>query len=186
MKRTFDLFLSLTLLLILLLPILIISFLIKFTSDGPALFWSNRIGKNNKHFKMLKFRTMNIDAPIIATHLLSNPSQYLTPLGSFLRRTSLDEIPQLWNILKGDMSFVGPRPALFNQYDLIKLRKDKRIHTIRPGLTGWAQINGRDDLSIVKKVNLDQEYLRKKSFVFDFKILVITFMKIIQSHGIHH
>ena len=185
-KRAFDLFLSLALILILLLIILKAAILIKTTSNGPILFWSNRVGKNNILFKMPKFRTMHLSTPAVATHLLKNPSQYLTPIGSFLRRTSLDEIPQLWSILLGDMSIVGPRPALFNQYDLIKLRTSKGIHHLVPGLTGWAQVNGRDELSIAEKVNFDAEYLKKKSFIFDLKILYLTFIKIIRREGILH
>jgi O-antigen biosynthesis protein WbqP len=186
MKRTFDLFFVTLLIVSILFPVFIISILIKVTSHGPILYWSNRVGKNNISFKMPKFRTMYLRTPAVATHLLKNPSQYLTPMGSFLRRTSLDEIPQLWSILLGDMSFVGPRPALFNQYDLIKLRTSKGIHHLTPGLTGWAQINGRDDLSIAKKVIFDAEYLKKKSFIFDLKILYLTFIKIIRREGIQH
>ena len=186
MKRVFDLSVSLAMIFILLLFILTIAILIKITSNGPIFFWSNRIGKNNTLFKMPKFRTMHLSTPAVATHLLKNPSQYLTPIGSFLRRTSLDEIPQLWSILYGDMSFVGPRPALFNQYDLIKLRTSKSIHHLVPGLTGWAQVNGRDELSVVEKVNFDAEYLKKKSFIFDLKILYLTFIKIIRREGIRH
>ena len=185
-KRAFDLLLSLAMILILLLIILTVAILIKTTSNGPILFWSNRVGKNNILFKMPKFRTMHLSTPAVATHLLKNPSQYLTPIGSFLRRTSLDEIPQLWSILLGDMSFVGPRPALFNQYDLIKLRTSKGIHHLVPGLTGWAQVNGRDHLSIAEKVYFDAEYLKKKSFIFVLKILYLTFIKIIRREGIQH
>jgi O-antigen biosynthesis protein WbqP len=185
-KRTFDLFLVLILTSILLVPFLIISFLIKFTSHGPIFFWSDRIGKNNILFEMPKFRTMYLNTPTVATHLLNNPSLYLTPIGSFLRKTSFDEIPQLWSILVGDMSFIGPRPALFNQYDLIDLRTSKGVHHLTPGLTGWAQVNGRDDLSIAKKVKFDTEYLKKKSLIFDLKILYLTFIKIIQREGIQH
>ena len=186
MKRIFDLFISLTMFIILLLLILAIAFVIKITSDGPILFWSNRVGKNNVIFKMPKFRTMHLNAPNVATHLLKNPNQYLTPVGPFLRKTSLDEIPQLWSVLKGDMSIVGPRPALFNQYDLINLRTFKSIHQLTPGITGWAQVNGRDNLSNAKKVFFDEEYLKKKSFIFDLKILYLTFIKIIRREGIHH
>jgi O-antigen biosynthesis protein WbqP len=185
-KRAFDLFLVSILTLILFAPFLIISFLIKFTSPGPIFFCSDRIGKNNALFKMPKFRTMYLNTPTIATHLLKDPSLYLTPIGSFLRKTSLDEIPQLWSILVGDMSFIGPRPALFNQYDLIDLRTSKGVHHLTPGLTGWAQVNGRDDLSIAKKVKFDTEYLKKKSLIFDLKILYLTFIKIIQREGIRH
>jgi O-antigen biosynthesis protein WbqP len=186
MKRIFDLFFCLLLIFIFSIFILIISFLVKMTSDGSILYWSDRIGKNNYIFRMPKFRTMHLTSPTIATHLLKNPSQYLTPIGSFLRKTSLDELPQLWSILVGDMSFVGPRPALFNQYDLIKLRTLKGIHHLKPGLTGWAQVNGRDDLSIAEKVNFDAEYLKKKSFIFDLTILYLTFIKIIRREGIQH
>ena len=186
MKRIFDLFMTLGIVFIFWWLILLIIFLIKITSDGPILFWSNRIGKNNILFKMPKFRTMYLSAPVVATHLLKDPFQYMTPIGSFFRKTSLDEIPQLWSILVGDMSFVGPRPALFNQYDLIKLRTFKGLHHLTPGLTGWAQVNGRDNLSIAKKVNFDAEYLKKKSFIFDLKILYLTFIKIIRREGVRH
>jgi len=186
MKRLFDIFFSLLLFTLLLPLILLISLSIKLTSNGPILYSSDRIGKNNIPFKMLKFRTMNLNTPAVATHLLKEPSQYLTLVGSFLRNTSFDEIPQLFNILEGDMSFVGPRPALFNQYDLIKLRTSKGVHHLPPGLTGWAQVNGRDDLSIAKKVIFDTEYLKKKSFTFDLKILYLTFLKIIRREGIRH
>ncbi len=186
MKRAFDISLSLVIIFVLALLFMTIAILIKITSNGPVLFWSNRVGKNNILFKMPKFRTMHLRTPAVATHLLKNPSQHLTPIGSFLRRTSLDEIPQLWSILLGDMSFVGPRPALFNQYDLIKLRTFKGVYHLTPGLTGWAQVNGRDDLSIAKKVNFDVEYLKKKSFIFDLKILFLTFIKIIRGEGVQH
>jgi O-antigen biosynthesis protein WbqP len=186
MRRALDLFVCLGLFLILLLPIVVIIFSIKTTSSGPVIYWSNRVGKNNILFKMPKFRTMYLNTPTVATHLLKNPSLCLTPIGSFLRKTSLDEIPQLWSILIGDMSFIGPRPALFNQYDLIKLRTSKGVHHLTPGLTGWSQVNGRDDLSIAKKVKFDVEYLRKKSFIFDMKILYLTLIKIIRREGIHH
>lgn len=171
---------------ILFLLILMTAFLIKISSNGPILYWSSRVGKNNALFKMPKFRTMYLNTPTVATHLLKNPSLHLTPIGSFLRKTSFDEIPQLWSILVGDMTFVGPRPALFNQYDLIKLRTSKGVHHLMPGLTGWAQVSGRDDLSITKKVKFDTEYLKKKSFIFDLKILHLTFIKIIQREGIQH
>jgi O-antigen biosynthesis protein WbqP len=186
MKRAFDIFLSLLIIFILLLLFLTIAILIKTTSNGPILFWSSRVGKNNILFKMPKFRTMHLRTPAVATHLLKNPSRHLTPIGSFLRRTSLDEVPQLWSILIGDMSFVGPRPALFNQYDLIKLRTSKGVCHLIPGLTGWAQVNGRDNLSIAKKVKFDTEYLKKKSFIFDLKILYLTFIKIIRREDIKH
>lgn len=185
-KRTLDLLMSLTLIIALLFLILAIGFLIKMTSDGPILYWSSRVGKNNILFKMPKFRTMYLNTPNIATHLLQNPNRHLTLVGTFLRKTSLDEIPQLWSILKGDMSFIGPRPALFNQYDLIRLRTSKGVHLLIPGLTGWAQVNGRDKLSIIKKVYFDEEYLKKKSFIFDLKILYLTFIKTIQKEGVRH
>ena len=185
-KRIFDVTFALTIFFIVFLLILLIVILIKATSRGTALYWSKRVGKNNIIFKMPKFRTMHLNAPVVATHLLKTPSQYLTPIGPFLRRTSLDELPQLWSIFVGDMSFVGPRPALFNQYDLIKLRNSKGLHHLTPGLTGWAQVNGRDDLAIAEKINFDVEYMKKKSFIFDLKILYLTFIKIIQREGIQH
>ena len=159
MKRVFDLLLATLVTLILLVPVLVIALAVRFTSRGPALYWSDRVGQNNAIFKMPKFRSMRVDTPAVATHLLPNPDAYLTPIGSFLRKSSLDELPQLWSILKGDMSFVGPRPALFNQYDLIDLRNQARVSELVPGLTGWAQINGRDELPIPQKVKLDIEYL---------------------------
>jgi O-antigen biosynthesis protein WbqP len=186
MKRAFDIFMSLTMIAILILLILITAFLIKITSNGPILYWSSRVGKNNILFMMPKFRTMYLNTPAVATNLLKNPVQYLTPVGSFLRKTSLDEIPQLWSILVGDMSFIGPRPALFNQYNLIELRTSKGVHHLTPGLSGWAQVNGRDSLSIAKKVKFDVEYLKKKSFIFDLKILYLTFIKVIRREGIQH
>ena len=186
MKRLFDIFFSFLLFTSLIPLVLLILLSIKLTSRGPVLYSSDRIGRNNNLFKMLKFRTMYLNTPAVATNLLKNPAQYLTPLGSFLRKTSLDEIPQLWNILLGDMSFVGPRPALFNQYDLIELRTSKGVHHLTPGLTGWAQVNGRDSLSIAKKVKFDTEYLKKKSFIFDLKILYLTFIKIIRREDIRH
>ena len=185
-KRLFDLFACIFLMGLFCVPFLLIMFAVKLTSKGPVLYWSIRVGKNNQYFDMPKFRTMQVDTPIVASHLLKKPTDHLTQIGSFLRKTSLDEIPQLWNILLGDMSFVGPRPALFNQYDLIKLRTSKGVHHLIPGLTGWAQVNGRDNLSIVKKVNFDAEYLKKKSFIFDLKVLYLTFIKIIRREGIRH
>ncbi len=160
--------------------------LVKLTSPGPAIYWSDRVGRNNKIFKMPKFRTMRIDTPAVATHLLQNPAQFLTPIGSFLRKSSLDELPQLWSILKGDMSFVGPRPALYNQDDLIQLRTEHGVHALQPGLTGWAQINGRDELPIPEKVKLDVEYLHQRSFWLDLKILFMTFFKVLRKDGIVH
>jgi O-antigen biosynthesis protein WbqP len=186
MKRLFDIVLALIAAAVLLAPFVLVWLAVRLTSWGPALFWSDRIGQHNALFKMPKFRSMRVGTPVVATHLLSNPKDYLTPIGSFLRKSSLDELPQLWNILRGDMSFVGPRPALFNQYDLIKLRAVSGIHRLKPGLTGWAQVNGRDNLSIKEKVVFDKEYMKKKSFVFDLKILYLTFIKIIQRDGVRH
>lgn len=167
-------------------PMLLIALLVKTSSEGPILYWSERVGLQNGIFRMPKFRTMRIDTPAVATHLLKNPDEYLTPVGSFLRKFSLDELPQLWSILKGDMSFVGPRPALFNQDDLIRLRTLKGVHEIVPGITGWAQVNGRDDLPIPKKVEYDSYYLDKKSFFFDMKILYMTILKVIKAEGVRH
>ena len=186
MKRLFDIIFVVIATVLLLVPFIAIWLSVRLSFDGPALYWSDRIGKDNKVFKMPKFRTMHLNTPAVATNLLKNPNQYLIPVGSFLRKTSLDEIPQLWSILLGDMSFVGPRPALFNQYDLIELRTSKGVHHLSPGLTGLAQVNGRDDLSIAKKVKFDTEYLKKKSFIFDLKILYLTFIKIIRREGIQH
>ena len=165
---------------------LFIAIAIQRTSKGPVLYWSDRVGKNNKIFKMPKFRSMLTDTPAVATHLLDNPDTYLSPIGGFLRRTSLDELPQLFSVLKGDMSFVGPRPALFNQEDLIALRKEKGVDRLLPGITGWAQVNGRDELSIPDKVALDVEYLNRQSFWFDMKILWMTFLKVIKRDGVSH
>jgi O-antigen biosynthesis protein WbqP len=186
LKRCFDLLLAVCATLILLLPILITALCVKLTSRGPAVYWSDRVGKNNVIFKMPKFRSMRIDTPAVATHLLSNPDQYLTPIGSFLRKSSLDELPQLWSILNGDMSFVGPRPALYNQHDLIALRTEKNVHAIPPGLTGWAQVNGRDELPIPVKVELDAYYLQHQSFLLDMRILLMTFFKVLRRDGITH
>ncbi|HFQ81020.1 MAG TPA: sugar transferase, partial [Desulfobacterales bacterium] len=172
MKRSFDIFLSCLLLIVFSLPVLLVALMVKITSKGPVLYASNRIGINNSIFKMYKFRTMRINTPAVATHLMDNPEQYLTPVGQFLRKSSLDELPQLFNILKGDMSFVGPRPALFNQHDLIELRTKKGIHTLVPGLTGWAQINGRDELPIPVKVNFDEYYYKNHSLRLDMRILL--------------
>lgn len=185
-KRVFDLFCASLVLVVMAIPVVFLFALVRLTSPGPAIYWSQRIGFNNKTFLMPKFRTMHIGAPTVATHLLSDPGQYLTPVGGFLRKTSLDELPQIWSIFKGDMSFVGPRPALYNQYDLISLRTERGVHRIVPGLTGWAQINGRDELPIPQKVALDEEYLRRKSFLFDIKILWSTFLKVIQREGVSH
>jgi O-antigen biosynthesis protein WbqP len=186
MKRIFDIALAVFAGLILLPPLSVTALLVKLTSRGPTLYWSDRVGRNNQIFRMPKFRSMQMGTPAVATHLLSNPNIYLTPIGSFLRKSSLDELPQLWNILKGDMSFVGPRPALFNQQDLIELRTKAGVHTLMPGLTGWAQINGRDELPIPQKVALDVEYLRRRSMVFDIYIIFITAMKVIRRDGIVH
>lgn len=186
MKRALDIIFALLAMGLLLPIILLVSVTIKLTSSGPILYWSDRVGKNNLIFKMPKFRTMRIDTPPLPTHLMKNPEQYLTPIGPFLRKTSLDEIPQLWSIFKGDMSFVGPRPALFNQEDLIALRTQLGIHKLTPGLTGWAQINGRDSLPISEKVLWDKEYLEKKSMFFDFYILTKTFLKIFCEKDVSH
>ncbi|MEA5112405.1 MAG: sugar transferase [Geobacteraceae bacterium] len=186
LKRFFDISASSIALLILFLPMLAIAFLIKLTSRGPVLYWSDRVGRNNILFRMPKFRTMRTDTPAVATHLLADPERYLTPIGSFLRKSSLDELPQLISILNGDMSFVGPRPALFNQDDLISLRTAKGVHVLMPGLTGWAQINGRDELPIPVKVEFDVYYLEKRSFVLDMKVLCVTFAKITRSEGVIH
>ncbi len=185
-KRFFDFFISSILLFLLIFPIFLICIILRSISEDNIFYWSRRVGLHNSFFLMPKFRTMHMKTPEIASNLLKDPSNYLTPFGSFLRKSSLDELPQLWSVLKGDMSLVGPRPALFNQYDLIKLRTSKGIHHLRPGLTGWAQVNGRDDLSIKKKVNFDEEYLKKRSFIFDLKILYLTFIKIIRREGIRH
>ena len=186
MKRFFDLLLGLLVTVILLFPILVIALLVWLSSSGPALYWSDRVGQNNKIFKMPKFRSMRLGTPDVATQLLVNPKAYLTPIGSFLRKSSLDELPQLWSILLGDMSFVGPRPALFNQYDLIELRRQKGVCNLVPGLTGWAQVNGRDELPIPLKVELDTEYLHRQSFWFDIKILGLTFLKVVERRGVSH
>jgi O-antigen biosynthesis protein WbqP len=168
------------------IPILFIAVLIRLTSTGPVLYWSDRVGKDNVIFKMPKFRTMKVNTPPVATHLLTNPEHYFTPVGKLLRKLSLDELPQIFSILKGDMSFVGPRPALFNQDDLIQLRTNKNIQTITPGLTGWAQVNGRDDLPIPTKVELDEHYFRHQSFRLDMKILLMTMINVISSKGVQH
>ncbi len=186
MKRIFDVGLALVASVILLVPIGVVAILVKLTSRGPALYWSDRVGRNNVIFKMPKFRSMKIDTPAVATHLLQNPQSCLTPIGNFLRKSSLDELPQLWSILKGDMSFVGPRPALFNQQDLIELRTQKNVHTLLPGLTGWAQVNGRDELPIPIKVQLDVEYLNTKTLLLDLKIIIMTALKVMRRDGITH
>lgn len=186
MKRLFDLVLGLMAAATLLLPIAVVALLVRLTSSGPVLYWSDRVGRHNKIFKMPKFRTMHLGTPAVATHLLVNPNVHLTPIGSFLRKSSLDELPQLWSILLGEMSFVGPRPALFNQQDLIELRTQKKLHTLVPGLTGWAQVNGRDELPIPEKVALDAEYLKRQGFWFDIKILWLTFLRVVRSDGVSH
>lgn len=186
MKRLFDLLMIFVTTILLILPIGLIAIAVKISSPGPALYWSDRIGRNNRIFRMPKFRTMRVETPAVATHLLSDPAAYLTPIGSFLRKTSLDELPQLWSILKGDMSFVGPRPALFNQDDLIALRAEYGVHKLVPGLTGWAQVNGRDELPIPEKVKLDLEYQERQSFWFDMRILWLTFLKVLRRDGVSH
>ncbi len=186
MKRFLDLSLSLLAVFFLLIPILAVAVLVRLTSAGPAIYWSDRVGRNNRIFRMPKFRTMRVDTPAVATHLLSNPEQFLTPIGSFLRKSSLDELPQLWSIIKGDMSFVGPRPALFNQDDLIQLRTQYGVHKLLPGLTGWAQVNGRDELPIPDKVKLDVEYMQQQSFLMDIRIIILTFVKVLRSDGVQH
>ena len=186
MKRTFDLFFGVILLLLLVIIMLFIAIAIRLTSKGPSLYWSDRIGKNNKIFKMPKFRSMLTDTPAVATHLLDNPDSYLSPIGGFLRFSSLDELPQLFSVLRGDMSFVGPRPALYNQVDLITLRTEKGVDQLVPGLTGWAQVNGRDELPIPEKVALDVEYMELQSFWFDLKILWMTFLKVVRRVGVAH
>jgi O-antigen biosynthesis protein WbqP len=185
-KRLFDLILALTVLAMLAVPLCLIALAIKISSKGPVLYWSDRVGKDNRIFSMPKFRSMRTDTPAVATHLLTKPEQYLTPIGSFIRKTSLDELPQLWSILCGHMSFVGPRPALFNQYDLIALRTQHGVDQLLPGLTGWAQINGRDELSIADKVSFDAEYLHVRSFNLDMQILWKTFTKVYKSEGVTH
>ncbi|WP_108647127.1 sugar transferase [Polynucleobacter rarus] len=186
MKRLFDCTVALICLVIFLLPLLLISMAVAMTSTGPIFYWSQRVGKNNQLFWMPKFRTMRINTPTVATHLLDNPAQWLTPIGPMLRKTSLDELPQLWSILMGHMSFVGPRPALFNQQDLIELRTQQGVHILTPGLTGWAQINGRDELPIPQKVAFDFEYLERQSFWFDIEIMMRTFLKVLKHQGVKH
>lgn len=186
MKRLFDLVLALLALCVLALPILFVALAVRLTSKGPVLYWSDRVGRNNVIFRMPKFRSMGVGTPAMATHLLANPQAHLTPVGGFLRRSSLDELPQLWSILRGDMSFVGPRPALFNQDDLIALRTQSGVHELVPGLTGWAQINGRDELPIPEKVKLDAEYLARCSFWFDIRILWLTLIKVLRREGVSH
>jgi len=186
MKRFFDWALSMMLLALFSVPMLLVGLLVKLTSPGPVLYWSDRVGVNNNIFGMPKFRTMLIDTPAVATHLLTDPDRFLTPIGKFLRKSSLDELPQLLSILRGDMSFVGPRPALFNQDDLIELRTQKGVHTLTPGLTGWAQINGRDELPIPVKVEFDEYYLKNRSLALDLRIIFLTALKVVKSEGVTH
>lgn len=186
MKRLFDQLLALSLLALLALPIVLVALIVKLSSPGPVIYWSDRVGIKNRIFRMPKFRSMRMNTPAVATHLLSEPDVYLTPIGSFLRKSSLDELPQIWSILKGDMSFVGPRPALFNQDDLITLRTELGVDQLLPGLTGWAQVNGRDELPIREKVKLDAEYLQRRSLHFDIWILWLTFMKVLCREGVSH
>jgi O-antigen biosynthesis protein WbqP len=186
LKRIFDLALGVLASCVLWLPIVLIALAVRLSSPGPALYWSDRVGKDNRLFKMPKFRSMRVDTPAVATHLLTNPDAYLTPIGAFLRKTSLDELPQLWSILAGDMSFVGPRPALFNQHDLIALRTQSGIDRLVPGLTGWAQVNGRDELQIADKVAFDAEYMQRRSFWFDCSIIWKTAVKVMRRDGVSH
>jgi len=186
MKRVFDLLLAFAAAVVLAVPVMLIGVLVRLTSPGPALYWSDRVGRHNKIFKMPKFRSMRVGTPAVATHLLADARSHLTPIGSFLRKSSLDELPQLWSILVGDMSFVGPRPALFNQHDLIALRTQQGVHELVPGLTGWAQVNGRDELPIPDKVKLDVEYLQRRSLWFDVRILWLTFVKVLHRDGVSH
>ena len=186
MKRIFDLILALVLIVLFSIPMLVITALIKLMSKGPAIFWTDRVGANNRIFKMAKFRTMKLNTPQVATHLMKDPEDYLIPCGELLRKYSFDELPQLFNILKGEMSFVGPRPALFNQNDLVELRTKKNIHTLIPGVTGWAQVNGRDDLPIPVKVSFDEYYLNHRSFAFDLYIILLTALKVIKREGVQH
>jgi O-antigen biosynthesis protein WbqP len=185
-KRIFDLVLAISLAACLWLPILLVAIFVRSSSPGPALYWSDRVGRHNRIFSMPKFRSMRVGTPAVATHLLQRPESYLTPIGSFLRKSSLDELPQLWSILKGDMSFVGPRPALFNQHDLISQRTALQVHTLVPGLTGWAQVNGRDELPIPAKVALDAEYLRRQSVWFDIHVLALTAIKVVRRDNVSH
>ena len=186
MKRLFDLILASLAGLVLLLPLVGVALLVRLTSTGPVLYWSDRVGRNNRIFSMPKFRSMRVGTPAVATHLLADPQSHLTPMGGFLRRSSLDELPQLWSIIKGDMSFVGPRPALFNQHDLIELRTRSGVHELVPGLTGWAQINGRDELPIPQKVALDIEYLQNKTLWLDIKIIFLTGLKVLKRDNVTH
>ncbi len=186
MKRVLDILLVCLAGLVLVIPVLLVAMAVRLTSKGPALYWSDRVGRNNMIFKMPKFRSMQVGTPAVATHLLGKPQAHLTPMGSFLRKSSLDELPQLWSILRGEMSFVGPRPALFNQHDLIGLRTQAGVDKLLPGLTGWAQVNGRDELSIADKVALDVEYLQKKSLAFDVKIMILTVFRVLSRDNVTH
>lgn len=186
MKRGFDFLLALVVAVMMAPPMLLIALLVRLTSRGPVLYWSDRVGRHNRIFRMPKFRSMRVGTSAVATHLLENPEAWLTPVGGFLRKTSLDELPQLWSILRGDMSFVGPRPALFNQYDLVGLRTEAGVHQLLPGLTGWAQVNGRDELSISQKVALDRVYLERRSFWFDMRIMLLTLKKVLFREGVTH
>lgn len=186
MKRLFDFSFALVAAVVLLIPIAIVALAVKLTSPGPALYWSDRVGRGNRIFRMPKFRSMRVDTPAVATHLLSDPKSHLTPIGGLLRKSSLDELPQIWSILRGDMSLVGPRPALFNQQDLIELRTQYGVHELRPGLTGWAQINGRDELPIPVKVKFDTEYAQRRTFLFDLEILFKTFARVMRRDGVSH
>ena len=186
MKRVFDLLLVVLAATVLAIPLGLTALLVRLSSKGPIIYWSERVGQNNRIFRMPKFRSMRLGTPAVATHLLANPNAYLTPIGGFLRKSSLDELPQLWSIVKGDMSFVGPRPALFNQHDLIELRTQRGVHLLLPGLTGWAQINGRDELPIPQKVALDYEYLQKQSLWLDIKIIALTAVKVLRKENVTH
>ncbi len=186
MKRLFDLVLAIILTILFAVPLIVVALAVRLTSSGPVLYWSDRVGRDNHIFKMPKFRSMRADTPAVATHLLGDPQSFLTPIGSFLRRSSLDELPQVWSVFMGDMSFVGPRPALYNQDDLIALRTERQVHTLVPGLTGWAQVNGRDELPIPVKVDLDVEYMQKQSFLFDIFILYLTVIKVFGQDGVSH
>jgi O-antigen biosynthesis protein WbqP len=186
MKRVLDLLLAVIASVIFFIPLCLLAVLVKVTSKGPVFYWSDRVGRGNRIFSMPKLRTMRVDTPVVATHLLTDPEKFLTPVGGFLRKSSLDEIPQLWCIVRGDMSVVGPRPALFNQQNLIDMRTDQGVHMIRPGLTGWAQINGRDELPLPEKVKLDSDYLRRQSLGFDLKVIMLTALKVLRRDGIVH
>lgn len=186
MKRLLDLLLAVIALSIFFIPLCLLAMVVKATSTGPILYWSDRVGLGNRIFSMPKLRTMRVDTPVVATHLLTDPKSFLTPIGGFLRKSSLDEIPQLWCIVRGEMSIVGPRPALFNQQNLIEMRTAQGVHKIRPGLTGWAQINGRDELPLIEKVKLDSDYVRYQSFGFDLKVIFLTMLKVVRRDGIVH